>query len=132
MEPTTMTYTPHGGADIKHACAEAVRLATENGCAVKFKFNDTEMTATPETDPDVLASDYMTLRRAAAEAYWASPAGIAEKARIETEEQRRREKALKPLATFDCIDPEGWSAFVVANADDYGSGVVRYAARWAA
>lgn len=132
MNNVPMTYEPKAGEDINHACVAAVLLARENGCKVTFKFNDCEMVAKPESDSLTLAESYIAARNAAAEAYWASPAGIAEKARIEAADQRRREEERKPLAAFDCVDPDGWAAFVAANTDGYGSGVVRYAARWAA
>lgn len=35
------------------------------------------------------------------------------------------------LPKFQLADPEGWAKCVAANDDPYGSGVIRFAAKWA-
>jgi len=77
----TMTYEPSAGTRIEHACNEAVKMAKRSGATVRFKFNDVELTATPELAPDAVVAEWQRESNRLAEAYRNSPAGRAEASR---------------------------------------------------
>jgi hypothetical protein len=52
------TMEPKPGSTIDSACDEAVRLAKQENCDVKFRFNDITLVATPQSDPVKLTAEY--------------------------------------------------------------------------
>lgn len=74
----TMTYEPSAGTRIEHACDEAVKMAKRSGATVRFKFNDVELTATPDFQPDALVAEWQRESNRLSEEYRNSSAGRAE------------------------------------------------------
>lgn len=74
----TMTYEPCAGTRIEHACTEAVNMAKRSGATVRFKFNDVELSAAPDFQPDDLVAEWQRESNRLSEEYRNSPAGRAE------------------------------------------------------
>jgi len=89
-----MTYKPSAGTEISHACREAVDMAKRSGVNVRFKFNDVELTATPDLQPDEVVAEWRRESNRISEEYRNSPAGraaaaarTAEIARLKTQSE---------------------------------------------
>ena len=124
-------YDPLAGTHIDDAAAELVAIANRHQRPAWMRFNDITLTAQPGDNPSQIAAAYHTESERRRVAYQESPAG--QKARAEAEARRREaeEAARQPLATFTISKPEVWDEWVRNNDDGYGSGIIRYAARWA-
>jgi len=130
-----MTYESKAGQHIRE-CAEAIiALADESKSAVTTKFNDIELTAWPGDTVDKIVNFYDSESDTRHQKWLASPE-YAEQQRQYEEDQRRKDAALKGAlltapGTLTLRDPELWASWVAKNTDPYGSGVVRYADKWA-
>ena len=89
-----MTYEPSAGTEISHACREAVNMAKRSGATVRFKFNDVELTATPNIKPDAVVAKWRRESNRLSEEYRNSPKGraaaaarTAEIARLKTQSE---------------------------------------------
>jgi len=139
---------------IKNAIEESVRC----GDACQFDFNGVTVLVDAESDPRLIHRDWLrgmsgylgdnpTVGPHPApeltEEDIASDNSVQEendrKRKIQEEAyaKKQREKelvlegALGNAGPIELSDSDGWKSFVDKNKDDYGSGVVRYAERWA-
>lgn len=120
------------GSHIASACEAAAEEARSSGDQVCFDFNGTEVVVNPGEDPSVPHQRWQDeMNRKQAE-YEASPAGIEAKRKAEERDRMIREENSKPLPTFGLKDEAAWKSCIEKNSDGYGSGVIRYVARWAA
>src|SRR4051812_16508586 len=81
-------YEPLAGETISETAREICRLATERGCPVSAKFNDTELIAQPGDEAGAIERAFWAESRRRSEEYARSPEGIASAKR--QEESRRR------------------------------------------
>ncbi len=131
----TKTIEALVGMDITTACKNACEMAQAEACNIKFDFNQIELTATPDTDPETLMQSYRdeSLRRHLK--YINSPEHKKRMEEAERAEQERKAKLESLLADaperMTLKDAEGWRKANDANSDQYGSGVMTYAERWA-
>ena len=103
----------------------------EENPTIRCMFNDVEVIYDGTKTADELIEEFNNeLDRRRIE-FEASPEGI--KWKKECEEARRiaEESVKEGILGFDCIDEAKWNESVETNNDPYGSGVTRYAARWA-
>lgn len=123
------------GHHISIACEEAVKLARQDSCNVEFDFNDITLTATPDTNPETLASSYSQECKRRHEAYLASPEYKEACKRADEREREKKEKAAAALVgapeEMTLLGAEGWRKAREANSDGYGGAVMSYADRWA-
>lgn len=75
------------GTYIDEACQEAVDLAIAEDDSVEFEFNGIQLIATPETNSDDLANNFLTKVKERSDAYW-TPERVKEK-EIKEENDRR-------------------------------------------
>lgn len=125
------TYEPYPGETIDHAARVMVDMANEILAPVTGRFNAAEILARPGDDPGVIVRAYHLNCDLRHEAWKRSPAGqkaMKEHAEFEAKAAKAREEG---VLSFTLADAEAWQKFVDLNQDSYGSGVVRYAARWA-
>lgn len=99
----TITYEPSVGTRIEHACDEAVKLAKRGGATVRFKFNDVELTATPDHQPAALVDDWRRESDRLSEEYRTSPEGRAEAARRESQITTLKTQAAELLGKLDSV-----------------------------
>ncbi len=130
-----MRYTPEAGTTINRSAEEMVVLANETNETVKANFNDIEITANPGDDPNTIVEFYQSESRRQYEEHINSPE-YKQRQREAEEAQRRHdlmlEGALKMAPEKMTLrDEEGWKQIVEKNSDGYGSGVIRFAERWA-
>lgn len=123
------------GYTIQSACKDAVENAKREGCNVEFEFNEQTITASPDSDPDVLSKSFMDECERRHAAYIASPAYKQQQEEYALR-QRERETALAAMlvdspAHMTLRDPDGWKKSCDANQDAYGGAVITYAERWA-
>lgn len=125
------TYKPLAGENISETAKHMVALAKETKETVKAKFNDIVLTAKPGENSDSIVEYYQTDSHRRHEEWKKSPAG--KRAAHEAEEVRKRADAARAedILSFSLKDSDGWKQIVEKNQDDYGSCVIRYAARWA-
>lgn len=121
----TMTYEPSAGTRIEHACTEAVTMAKRSGATVRFKFNDVELAATPDREPDDLVADWRHESDRLSEEYRNSPEGRAEAARRESEITTLKAQADELLGKLDSLLAEnsqdeimGWMKSFAPISDD--------------
>lgn len=123
------------GNHISTACKEAVEMARRDSCNVEFDFNEITLTATPDTDPVVLAQSYSDECDRRHRAYIASPEYKARQEEAERKERERKAKVDAVLANapanMTLRDADGWKKACDANRDGYGGAVMTYAERWA-
>lgn len=123
------------GSHISEECKNAVAMAKNENCNVEFDFNGIAMTATPESDPDSLATRYHEESQRRHDAYIASPEYKRQQEEGARKERERRAKADAILAyapeRMTLRDAEGWKKAREANPDGYGGAVMTYAERWA-
>lgn len=125
------TYEPMAGEDVSETARRMVALAKKSKGVVKAKFNDIELTANPDSKANDIVKFYNAETTKRHEAWKKSPAG--NRAAREAEEARKRAAAAcaEGIKSFSLKDPDGWKQQVEKNQDGYGSGVIRFAARWA-
>jgi len=88
----TLTYDPLCGTSINFACKEAVAMAVNNKCHVKFNFNGINLEATPNCTPTRLISQFHTELDENARKYEESPEGIAH---AKYQEEKKVENQIK-------------------------------------
>ena len=128
-------YEPMCGETINRAAERMVALANETDDIVVAEFNGIKIYAHPMCSPEPIVAYYQDESRRRHEEYVNSPEYKKQQQEVR-EARERQEAALKgALAAspekMTLSDPEGWEKAVTANTDDYGSGVIRYAERWA-
>lgn len=126
------TYEPEIGMHITMACEAAVNLANQHSEPVEFNFNDTPICVVPGEDPKAVSDRVAKVWQAKFEAYQSSPEGKAAAARDEEHRRIADEAEKAGIVPFAIADQQLWDECVANNSDGYGSGVIRYAARWAA
>lgn len=123
------------GTHISAACKEAVEMAKRESCNVEFDFNEITLTATPDSDPAVLAQSYSDESQRRHEAYIASPEYKARQEESARKDRERKALVESPLvgapANMTLRDADGWKKACDANRDGYGGAVMTYAERWA-
>lgn len=118
----TEVYEALGGETIEHACKAAVAQAIEHQSDVRFDFNETEMLATPQSDPEKMAKDFMDECYRSREEYKASPEGIAaEDKRIQ--KVRKHQVAIIEIIAeaCECASMDDWMQWLkqFATSADY-------------
>lgn len=126
------TYRPLAGETIDKCARRMVELANSTGKKVVADFNDIKLSAKPGDKAQSIVEYYWQESRRRHEVWKRSPEGQAAERRAKEHQRTLEEEAKKSLPSFSLKDPAGWQKTVEANRDFYGSGVVRYAARWAA
>lgn len=129
------TYEAMPGEYISEAAKNLVRLAVETGETVTGTFNDIELTATPESTADSIVQFFNVESERRHQAYISSPE-YKESQRKADERKRQSDLMLEGAllvapAAMTYKDEAAWSTFKEKNSDPYGSGVVRFADRWA-
>ena len=99
----TMTYEPSAGTRIEHACTEAVNMAKRSGATVRFKFNDVELTATPDLQPDAVVAEWQRESNRLSEDYRNSPACRAEASRRHAQIGTLKTQAANLLDKLDSL-----------------------------
>jgi hypothetical protein len=131
----TIKYESMPGYHISTCCKEAVEIAQREFCHVEFDFNDIALTATPDTDPDILAKSYSDECDRRRRERQASPEYKAEQEAYRARKRQEREALESALLdapkNMTLRDAEGWRKACDANQDSYGGGVMTYAERWA-
>jgi len=98
---------------------------------VKATFNGIGLLTGPDGKPEDITKFYSEECERRSKAYHNSPAGKAAAKRAE-EANKIAEAALKEgILPFGVMNRDGWKEAVEKNKDGYGSGVIRFAARWA-
>ena len=125
----------YAGNTIYSACDEAVKTAKLELCNVEFEFNEQKLTATPDTDPKVLAKHFTNECERRHAEYIASPEYKREQEEYERKQRERENTLTTALASaperMTLRDPEGWKQSCEVNSDGYGEAVMAYAERWA-
>lgn len=146
------------GNEISATIFDAIDQAATEKEQVTFEFNGVTVIVDGDSDLALILRDW---RRGMAGYLGKDPivgphpiaeltaAQVESDARIEAENEERRkalqreyekkaeaarlamEGALAGAGPIELKDPEGWATFSNANQDGYGSGVVRFAERWA-
>ena len=126
-------YEPMAGDTIGATCEQIQSMfRCGGGAPVSCVFNEIELTADETTSAESLEQFYWDESKRRSDAYWASPEGQARQREIDEQQKIADEARAEGIKEFDCIDTKLWQSWVEANQDEYGSGVVRYASRWAA
>ena len=99
----TMTYEPSAGTRIEHACAEAATMAKRGGATVRFKFNDVELVATPDREPDALVADWRRESDRLSEEYRNSPKGRSDAAAREAQITSLKSQAAELLSKLESV-----------------------------
>ena len=125
------TYEPMAGEDVSETAKRIVAMANKSKQAVQANFNDITLTAKPGDKAQAIVEFYQKESNRRHEAYKKSPAG--KKAAREAEKANKRAEAARKegILSFKLKDEAGWKLSVEKNQDGYGSGVIRFAARWA-
>lgn len=132
---TDTTYEPGAGEHIDQTAAAIVALANETGQSVVARFNGEELHAEPGGDAAAIAAGYQARMSERSAAFHASPEGQRQIAEAEERAKIAAQAAADGILPFqrrDAEAEEAWERTVAANQDFYGSGILRYAARWAA
>lgn len=98
-----MAYHPTPGTFIQTACAEAVEQAKATGLNVWFRFNDVELIAKHDTNPDDLVAAWKREVEWIGEQYRNSPAGRADAARRAEQIDTRTKRASELLSEIDSV-----------------------------
>lgn len=127
-------YEPMPGENIRETARRMVAMAKKSKDTVKAAFNEIALTATENSDVDLIVKFYDDESQRRSEAYRNSPEG--KEAERRAEEFRKKAEAARAegILPFKVRDAESWQKSVGNkdnNKDGYGSGVIRYAARWA-
>ena len=119
------------GENISETAKRMVALAKKTKDTVETKFNDIVLTATSDSNADAIVKFYHDESERRSEAYRNSPEG--KKAAREAEAFRKKADAARAegILSFTIKDAESWQKSLDNNKDGYGSGVIRFAARWA-
>ena len=124
----TLIYRPVGGTNIEHACNEAVKMARQGDCMVRFDFNGVELVASGRSDPKALSDSFLDEMNKRAEAYKKSPEGIqdAENRRLLVESNNLKAaeliRNLPALLVAETLnDLMGWLKQFAVIADDIGT-----------
>lgn len=127
----TKSYLPAPGESITDVAGLLVSFARASCKPARAIFNDIEIVANPGDEAAAIVASYHHECDTRRQTWEASPEGQ-EVLRECQEAQRRAAEAMRePLREFGLIDAESWHHHVEVNSDPYGSGVVRFAARWA-
>lgn len=132
---TITTYEQGAGEHIDQTAAAIVALANETGQPVVARFNGEELYAEPGGDPAAIAAGYQARMSERSAAFRAPPEvqrQIAEAAERKQIAAQAQADGILPFQRRDQEAVEAWERTVAANQDFYGSGILRYAARWAA
>lgn len=128
-------YEPMCGETVSETAKRMVELATRTGETVKAKFNDITLTAKPSTKAETITKYYSKEGDRRHKAYINSPRYKEQqrKAREALDLHNRNLKAELATAPAKMMfrNEKGWNESVAKNTDDYGSGVMRFADRWA-
>lgn len=132
---TIKTEYLYGGMHILTACERAVEKALAENCHVEFEFNGQKITASPDSNPELMVQAFTAECERSHKAYLASPEYKAmkeEEARKTSERKARAEAILaRAPAAMTLADAEGWEKAKAANSDAYGEAVMIYGERWA-
>lgn len=129
------TYEPRPGDSIQQAARILVGMANSAKEPAMASFNDIVVTANPGDDADSIVQYYHAESNRGREEYINSPE-YKEKQQQAEEKQLQHELALEGALQgapekMSLRDEAGWKQFVEVNTDGYGSGVIRFAERWA-
>lgn len=128
-------YEAMAGENVSETAKRMVALANKSKDQVQADFNGITLTANPGDKPEAITTFYSNESNRRHEEYVKSPE-YKESQRKAEEAQRRQNLMLEgALAVapekMTLRDEEGWKKSVEANKDGYGSGVIRFAERWA-
>lgn len=124
-------YEAMCGENVSETAKRMVKLAKKSNEQVKATFNGIGLVTRPDGKPEDITKFYHEERERRSKAYHNSPAGKAAAKHAE-EANKIAEAALKEgILSFSLKDEAGWKLSVEKNQDSHGSGVIRYAARWA-
>jgi len=124
-------YEAMCGENVSQTAKNMVKLAKKSNDRVKATFNGIGLLTGPDGKPEDITKFYSEECERRSKAYHNSPAGKAAAKRAE-EANKIAEAALKEgILPFGVMNRDGWKEAVEKNKDGYGSGVIRFAARWA-
>lgn len=124
-------YETMCGENISETAKRMVKLAKKSNDRVKATFNGIGLVTGPNGKPEEIVKFYHKECTLRSESYHQSPRGIADAKRAK-EESKIAAAALKEgILPFSLKDEAGWKLSVKKNQDGYGSGVIRFTARWA-
>lgn len=123
------------GETINSACKEAVILAIKDNINIEFDFNGQVIIASPDSDPKILANNFMAESHRRHEEYINSDEYKRKQEEYERKELKKKEKLATYLkdgpAKMTLKDEFGWTNACEANTDPYGGAVIIYAELWA-
>lgn len=128
-------YEAMAGENVSETAKRMVALANKSKQQVQADFNGITLTANPGDKPDAITTFYSNESNRRHEEYVKSPE-YKEQQRKAEEAQRRQNLVLEgALSTapekMTLRDEATWKQAVEKNSDGYGSGVIRFAERWA-
>lgn len=133
MDPT-YSYEFLAGVEIRQGCMNIVEAAKRRGETLTADFNGLTITATPDSDPVVLADDWRRRCDQRHAEYLRSPEH-AEQQRKATEAADRRAdqlaSALQGAPAEPDLDREKWDPWLAKQTDGYSRAVFTYAHLWA-
>lgn len=124
-------YETKPGQHIKEAAREMIQIARDTGGPVIATFNDVEIIALANQEPEDVVAAFNGEYERRSEEWLKSPEGreferqSAERLKIATEAEA------EGILEFSVSNQSEWDKAVKANSDPYGACAVRYAARWA-
>jgi hypothetical protein len=133
----TPQHEPQPGSTILKDCGVISGAAKALGENVVMEFNEVLITAKPGDEPEDLAKYYSDECNRRHEAYISTPEYKERQAAAEKAQQEKEDKLAAALAkapaefSYSEGGEEKWNTCKSVNSDGYGSGVVRFAHRWA-
>lgn len=125
------TYEPRPGGMIPELITDMVRLAREESVSYVGVFNGVEICTPPNGDAEALIAFWSQTTEDNARKWRESPEGQEAQRRADEHHRIAAAARAEGILPFTVSDQTLWSTQVANNTDSYGSGVIRYAARWA-
>lgn len=123
-------YNPTPRSHIDDCIARLLAMANAAGAPRMTEFDATVVTANPGDTEDGIRAVWAAASKAQHFAWLASPEGQKSQQESARLNALRERAATEPIREFACIDPGAW-AEGLANNQEYGLGIMKYAARWA-
>ena len=128
-------YEPRCGETINRTANKMVELANESDDIVVAEFNGIKIYAHPMCSPEPIIAYYQDKTRRRYEEY-VNSSEYKKQQQEARDAQERQEATLKDALAVSpnkmtLSNKAEWEKTVAANTDGYGSGVIRYAERWA-
>ena len=128
---TPITHEVMGGAHLHTTLVEMALQAKVSGCPVRCTFNEQEFEVKPGEDGGSIYSAWESEMERKRKEYQESPEGKAEEVKRQVTRAIVDGFKAEGILPFSVKDQPLWDKCVANNLSDYGSGVIRYSARWA-